>query len=61
MCTEPDNEILPPCLDVLQKRKWENCNTIDKRSWGFRREAVLKDFKNTHQILEQLVSTVRYY
>ncbi len=46
-------------LDVLQKRKWENCNTIDRKSWGFRREAVLSDYLNTHQLLAQLVTTVR--
>ncbi|XP_012279238.1 alpha-L-fucosidase isoform X2 [Orussus abietinus] len=43
---------------VLQPHKWENCLSIDKISWGFRREAVLKDYLTLHELLEQLVSTV---
>ena len=28
---------------VLLPHKWENCMTIDSKSWGYRREAVLAD------------------
>ncbi|KAK7863562.1 hypothetical protein R5R35_011185 [Gryllus longicercus] len=43
---------------VLQQHKWENCLPIDKRSWGYRRNAQLCDYKNTHEILQELVETV---
>ena len=28
----------------LQPRKWENAMTLDKLSWGNRREAAIEDF-----------------
>ena len=28
---------------VLQAHKWENCMTVDRYSWGYRREATLSD------------------
>ncbi|XP_049828760.1 alpha-L-fucosidase-like [Schistocerca gregaria] len=43
---------------VLQPHKWENCLTIDKASWGYRRNAKLEDYMTTHELIEQLVSTV---
>ncbi|XP_047115918.1 alpha-L-fucosidase-like [Schistocerca piceifrons] len=43
---------------VLQPHKWENCLTIDKVSWGYRRNAKLEDYMTTHELIEQLVSTV---
>ncbi|VEN35088.1 unnamed protein product [Callosobruchus maculatus] len=43
---------------VLQKHKWENAMTIDKKSWGFRREANLSDFFTIEELLYQLASTV---
>ena len=46
-------------IDKLQNHKWENAFTVDKSSWGFRREAVLSDFLTIEEILEQIVSTVR--
>jgi len=44
---------------VLQKRKWENCMTIDSRSWGFRRNAVASDYLTPDDIIATLVKTVR--
>jgi len=44
---------------VLQKRKWENCMTIDSRSWGFRRNAAASDFLTPDDIIATLVQTVR--
>ncbi|XP_067002311.2 alpha-L-fucosidase [Anabrus simplex] len=43
---------------VLQPHKWENCMTIDKESWGYRRNAKLSDYLSTHDLLEELVVTV---
>ena len=33
--------------------------TIDRRSWGFRRETNLKDYLSIEELIKQLVSTVR--
>ena len=45
---------------VLKAHKWENAMTIDKESWGYRREATIKDFMTINELLTQLASTVRY-
>ncbi|XP_053377585.1 alpha-L-fucosidase-like isoform X4 [Mercenaria mercenaria] len=43
---------------VLQKRKWENCMTIDKRSWGYRRDAKIADILTMEELITTLVETV---
>ena len=43
---------------VLQKKKWENAMTIDKKAWGSRRDAQLSDFLTTEELIETLVTTV---
>lgn len=43
----------------LVNHKWENCLTIDMRSWGYRREATLSDFESIEDLIKQLASTVR--
>ncbi len=43
---------------VLQKHKWENCMTLDKKSWGFRRNARIQDYNTPHQLITALVETV---
>lgn len=40
--------------------KWENCFTIDKYSWGFRRNAKLQDFMSIEEILQTITESVRY-
>jgi alpha-L-fucosidase len=30
--------------DVIPDRKWENAMTLDRHSWGFRRNAKLEDY-----------------
>ncbi|KAK3103948.1 hypothetical protein FSP39_023148 [Pinctada imbricata] len=44
----------------LQDRKWENAMTIDRKSWGYRREAKLEDFLTIKELLYQVISTVSY-
>ena len=43
----------------LQKHKWENAMTIDKYSWGYRRNALLSDHLTITDMLKMLAETVR--
>ncbi|XP_064480049.1 alpha-L-fucosidase-like [Ornithodoros turicata] len=43
---------------VLQKRKFENVMNLDKPSWGYRRNAQLKDFISDHVLIKTLIETV---
>ncbi|XP_050309152.1 alpha-L-fucosidase-like isoform X2 [Anthonomus grandis grandis] len=42
----------------LQEKKWENAMTIDKQSWGFRRNAKLSDYLTPLELLTTLVRTI---
>ena len=44
---------------VLQKHKWENCMTLDKGSWGYRRNSRAEDYVTMEDLTEELVTTVR--
>ena len=35
----------------LLARKWENCMSIDRKSWGYRREAPLGDYLTIEQLI----------
>jgi len=43
---------------TLQKRKFENAFTVDKSSWGYRRNAQIEDYMSINEILKDLVITV---
>ncbi|KAK3889033.1 hypothetical protein Pcinc_006909 [Petrolisthes cinctipes] len=43
---------------VLQDHKWENAMTLDRLSWGYRREATLSDYLSIHDLLTTLAQTV---
>lgn len=38
--------------------KWENAFTIDKKSWGFRRNMKLSEIMTINELLQTVVSTV---
>ena len=44
---------------ILQKHKWENAMTVDKKSWGYRRNTVLSYFLTMDDLTSILASTVR--
>ncbi|KAA0201771.1 hypothetical protein HAZT_HAZT011043 [Hyalella azteca] len=43
---------------TLQPHKWENCMTLDRLAWGYRRNAPATDILSTHDLLTQLTQTV---
>nr|XP_018901914.1 PREDICTED: alpha-L-fucosidase [Bemisia tabaci] len=42
----------------LQKYKFENAMTIDKQSWGYRRNAKLSEYYTSEELIAELVTTV---
>ncbi|CAF1229060.1 unnamed protein product [Didymodactylos carnosus] len=42
----------------LVPHKWENCFTLDKDSWGYRRTASLNDYITIQELLKEVVTTV---
>ncbi|XP_070808226.1 plasma alpha-L-fucosidase [Pituophis catenifer annectens] len=42
----------------LLSHKWEDCMTIDRKSWGYRRDAQLSDYLTIEALIQQLVETV---
>ncbi|PAA76652.1 hypothetical protein BOX15_Mlig019617g12, partial [Macrostomum lignano] len=43
---------------ILQPHKWENCMTLDKQSWGYRRDARLADYLTPQELLSTLATTI---
>lgn len=44
----------------LQPRKWENCMTIQRNSWGFDRTARIEEYLSEKELIQSLVETVSY-
>lgn len=44
--------------DVPPAKKWENAMTVDRESWGYRREAALQDYLGLSDLLRLLAKTV---
>lgn len=42
----------------LLAHKWENAFSLDKFSWGFRRNMNISDILTINQVLKNVVSTV---
>ena len=49
----------PLSTGVKQNRKFENAMTIDKYSWGYRRNARLEDFLTMDELIHTFIITVR--
>lgn len=43
---------------VLQPHKWENCMTLDRNSWGYRRDAALADVLSIQELIKTLVKSI---
>jgi len=43
---------------VLQPHKWENAMTVDRKSWGHRRNMLLEDILSMDELVTTLVTTV---
>ncbi|XP_037088159.1 alpha-L-fucosidase-like [Pollicipes pollicipes] len=43
---------------VLQKHKWENCMTVDRYSWGYRRDISLASIRSMEELTRELAETV---
>lgn len=43
---------------TLQDHKWENAMTLDKYSWGFRRDATIEDYLSIEELLKTMAETI---
>jgi alpha-L-fucosidase len=43
---------------VLQPHKWENAMTVDKNSWGYRRNAKINEILTTYELIVTLTQTI---
>ncbi|XP_064094653.1 alpha-L-fucosidase-like [Macrobrachium nipponense] len=45
-------------VGVLQPHKWERGTSLDRHSWGYRREAQLKDYLSITELISQMAETI---
>ena len=45
---------------TLQKFKWEDCMTVQKGSWGYKRNTDINGYHTAEELINQLVIAVRY-
>ena len=45
---------------VLQAKKWECCDSIQKNTWGYGRNQVLSDYLTIEEIIARIARAVRY-
>ncbi|CAI4224976.1 unnamed protein product [Auanema sp. JU1783] len=45
-------------MGVLQPRKWENCFSMDKKSWGYRADIEVEDVHTPYEVIAQIARTV---
>lgn len=43
-----------------QHKKWENCMTLDKTSWGYVRRSTLGEYLTDRELLQEVVETIAY-
>ncbi|XP_066943692.1 alpha-L-fucosidase-like isoform X2 [Macrobrachium rosenbergii] len=43
---------------VLQPHKWERGISLDRQSWGYRREAQVKDYLSINELISQMAETI---
>ena len=43
----------------LVRHKWENCMTVDRHAWTYRRDTTLASYLTIEELVEDLVTTVR--
>ena len=47
------------CEGVLQPHKWENCLTLDRSSWGYRRNMRVSDVLTMDELTTIFAQTIR--
>jgi alpha-L-fucosidase len=45
---------------TLQKHKWENAFTLDKISWGLRRDARADHYLSIHEVIQTVAESIRF-
>jgi len=43
---------------IVQPHKWENCFTLDKQSWGYRRNAKIEDYLTPEELITTIIESV---
>lgn len=44
---------------TLQKFKWEDCTTVQKGSWGYKRNTDISGYLTAQELIAELVTVVR--